>query len=367
MSHGEAVRPADADLRDAGPIHFSVCIPVYNDAALLPIALDGVLAQTYRAWELVISDNASTDDVAAVLDRYDDPRIRYVRWADHVSSYESHNRAVSLGRNDWLVPLGADDRLATECLARLAEAIGKHHGSRGTLALALTACRRIDPSGESADTLYYGRGGAKHVISGTYSAREWLAIGARAGAPPWNIGSVAISRDAMIRSGSWFRTDVGLSADNELFFRLAAFGDVSYIAEPLLDYMVRSNSDGNRWFAENRRRGERETPLGAALVSALAAHASRRPVSTPERRAIFGEVARLHVQRAGHHRVLPGGRGVRGAALDVLRAVRAAPTFLAHPARLLEATAIVLAPTSVLRWASTRTTNRRQSAASPPR
>ena len=59
----------------------SVCMPVYNTAQFLGAAIDGVLAQTYSYFELIICDNCSTDGSAGIAEEYAarDPRIRLVR------------------------------------------------------------------------------------------------------------------------------------------------------------------------------------------------------------------------------------------------------------------------------------------------
>ena len=60
-------------------IRFTVGVPTYNRANYLPYTLSCLLQQTYRDFEVVISDNASTDNTADVVRQYNDPRIRYVR------------------------------------------------------------------------------------------------------------------------------------------------------------------------------------------------------------------------------------------------------------------------------------------------
>ena len=59
-------------------LSFSVLIPVYNGERFIARALDSVLAQTWRHFELQVCDDASTDGTAAILRRYAerDPRIR---------------------------------------------------------------------------------------------------------------------------------------------------------------------------------------------------------------------------------------------------------------------------------------------------
>ena len=55
---------------------------------------------------------------------------------------------------------------------------------------------------------------------------------------------MAVARDVVHESGGYFRPEVGLSSDVEMEFRAAAYGDVVYVDNPLLDFTVRPDSDG---------------------------------------------------------------------------------------------------------------------------
>ena len=59
----------------------SVVLPVYNGQNYIREAIESILAQTYANFELVISDNASTDETQVICEEYAkmDPRIRYFR------------------------------------------------------------------------------------------------------------------------------------------------------------------------------------------------------------------------------------------------------------------------------------------------
>ena len=81
---------------------FSVFIPVWNDARWLPGAIESLLAQTHPDWELIIGDNASTEDIAGIVAGYADDRIRYHRWPDHVDYAGNANRTIGLCRFEWL-------------------------------------------------------------------------------------------------------------------------------------------------------------------------------------------------------------------------------------------------------------------------
>ena len=331
---------------------FSIFIPVWNDAGWLPGAIESVLGQTHRDWELVVGDNASDDDLEALVGRYRDNRIRYHRWTRHVPTYENYNRTMLLTRYPWVQLLCADDRLDVACLERMASGLAAETGRGDRLAMVLTACRRVDEQGRPAEGTYYGSNRVQEIRSGRYDAATWLRATAAPGTAAWNFGSVALSREVLDEMGGFFRPEVGLCSDFDLALRASAYGDVLFLDEPLLDFTVRAGSDGNTRFRRNRERGEPRTVIGAAYLSALAVHEARRELGPGERGAVLAAVARSHLQRAGQHRLLPGGRGRLAALLDVLRAARYSPRTLLEPQSVVTALGAICAPRALIAWRS---------------
>ncbi len=326
---------------------FSIFIPIYNDGRWLAGAIESVLAQTHGEWELVIGDNASTEPIEPVVRQFHDPRVRYHRWDTHVPIDENFNRTALLTRHEWVQFLGADDRLHPGCLARMAAAIDEW-SSPTRLAMVVTACRRVDPDGRSADHIWYGTRPRWQVLGGTYDSATWFGIHLQDGNPPWNVGSVAVAQDVLSESGGFFRPEVGLSADVELSLRAAAYGSVAYIDEPLLDFMVRPDADNSMRLWMNRSRNDQRTPIEVALLAGLRIHRHQREVSAAEERRLRGVIARSHLQRAAQHRVLEGGRGRRGAARDIRTAIRWSPRAVLSPYHALYALAALVAPRRLL-------------------
>lgn len=102
---------------------FSVCVPTYNRAASLPKAVESVFAQDYENYEVVVLDNASTDDTASVLATFADPRLVVHRNSCTVSMYENHNRCIRAAASDWIVFLHSDDHFTPGTLSGFASAI----------------------------------------------------------------------------------------------------------------------------------------------------------------------------------------------------------------------------------------------------
>ncbi len=88
----------------------SVLVPCYNAGAWVSATLDSVLAQTYRPLEIIVVDDGSTDDSAAVLQRYAARGVTVVRQGNQGQT-AALNRALQLARGDFVQYLDADDLL----------------------------------------------------------------------------------------------------------------------------------------------------------------------------------------------------------------------------------------------------------------
>lgn len=104
----------------AAPL-FSVVIPVFDRAGVLGDALRSVLAQSCRDLEIIVVDDGSTDDPAAVAAGFDDPRIRVLR-QDNRGAAAARNRGIDEARGRYVAFLDSDDRFLPhhlEAMARL--------------------------------------------------------------------------------------------------------------------------------------------------------------------------------------------------------------------------------------------------------
>ena len=96
----------------------SVCIPTYNTARYLLDAIEGVLRQTFADFELIVVENASTDDTPALCRRIADHRLRSVRFEELVGQAVNWTRCLRLATAEYVVLLHADDRLDPGYLTR---------------------------------------------------------------------------------------------------------------------------------------------------------------------------------------------------------------------------------------------------------
>ncbi len=88
-------------------------MPVFNGERFLEAAVASVLGQTFRDFELVICDNASTDRTESICRRFAaaDPRIRYVRHPENLGAHPNYNRSFELSRGRYFKWAAHDDVL----------------------------------------------------------------------------------------------------------------------------------------------------------------------------------------------------------------------------------------------------------------
>ncbi len=105
----------------------SVVLPVYNGERYLREALDSVLAQTYRNWELILVDDGSTDRTAAIAGEYEerDSRITLVS-QENQKLPRALNRGFSLAKGEFYTWISADNRYLPEFLETMVEELKAH-------------------------------------------------------------------------------------------------------------------------------------------------------------------------------------------------------------------------------------------------
>jgi hypothetical protein len=110
----------------------SVALPVYNGADYLVTALDSILAQDYTDFELVVSDNCSTDRTPEILAEYAqrDARLRVSRSTEFLPQAANVNRAINLCHGEWIKVFCHDDLMRRDCLQQLHRATVEVKGQR---------------------------------------------------------------------------------------------------------------------------------------------------------------------------------------------------------------------------------------------
>ncbi len=90
----------------------------YNYENYIADTLTSILAQSVQDFEIVVVDDASTDNSRSVVESFSDPRIRLFHNEINIGGARSYNRAVELARGEWLVNLDADDWISPDKSAK---------------------------------------------------------------------------------------------------------------------------------------------------------------------------------------------------------------------------------------------------------
>lgn len=206
----------------------SVGIPVYNGQAYIAQAIESVLNQTFEQFELVISDNASTDATEEICRSYaeKDSRIHYHRAPENMGAAWNYNQVFKLSEGDYFRWLAADDMLAPTLLGKSCFILDSYP----EVVLCFTWTRDIDWNGQELkikrSTREYF---ANRPSDRFYSLSEVV---------PWhNCEEIfgLIRRDVLAKSNLIAPyTD----SDRTLLAQIALFGPFYEISEPLFWHRI---------------------------------------------------------------------------------------------------------------------------------
>jgi glycosyltransferase involved in cell wall biosynthesis len=189
----------------------SVLLAVHDDARYVGAAVESVLQQSFRDLELIVVDDASTDETPRVLEAFSDRRMRVLRNGEQRGLAGSLNRALDEAQGRYVARLDADDVAAPERLARQLAA--------GSTILG-TAIRELDDE---------GREGRLHRMPLGARAVRWHALFSS----PFFHPTVLVDREAL--GDLRYDTSFAESEDYDLWTRLLATGvEGGNLPEPLV-------------------------------------------------------------------------------------------------------------------------------------
>lgn len=144
----------DGDRNGTGNPRVTVGLPVYNGGRYLERALDAILAQTYRDFELVISDNASDDRTSEICRSYAgaDSRVLYLRNDENIGAAKNYNRLVQKARGVYFKWAAHDDLCASRYIEACVDVLDRYEG----VVLCYPKTRIIDENGEDVGEYHDG-------------------------------------------------------------------------------------------------------------------------------------------------------------------------------------------------------------------
>lgn len=238
-------------------------MPVRNGAAHVRSALHDLTGQTLRDLEIVVVDDASTDETVAVVDAVGDPRVRVVAGAG-TGIVDALRRGVDAARAPYLARMDADDRCRPDRLARQADLLD----ARPEVVLVGSAFAVVDPAGrvERVEVLPTDDAALRRSL--------WVRN-------PFAHGSVMVRRSAYDAVGG-YRADRPAAEDYDLWCRLATVGPLAALPAVLYDWQ-RSATGTSARLADVQR---------ASMAAALAARWADGPPPLDDRHTLAARHAR---------------------------------------------------------------------------
>lgn len=194
-------------------------MPVYNGEKYLHEAIDSILAQSWRDFELIIVNDASTDGTEAIIRGYDDRRLISTKNDRNLGVPGSLNRGLALAKGKFIARMDADDIALPDRLEKQV----RYLESRPEIGLLGTAVMRIDETGKDL--------GAYAPPADPWATR-WKALWSNPHIHP----TVMVRAEAL--AGQSYREEPKAAEDYELWSRLIFERGIrtANLAEPLLRY-----------------------------------------------------------------------------------------------------------------------------------
>lgn len=208
----------------------SVVIPAYNNAAYIVETMDSVLAQDYTDFEVIVADHSSTDDTAALLQRYaGDPRVQLLSTEAGGGALRNWNRVSQAATGELFKLVCGDDLLAPTALTQQVAAFDAHPTA------VLVAAQRdiIDHHG---NPVVRGRGlaGLRGLVSGEVAARRAVRVGSNIFGEP---ACVLIVRAALERVG-WWDSEFPYLIDQASYIAIMLDADVVALPTTLASFRI---------------------------------------------------------------------------------------------------------------------------------
>lgn len=235
---------------------FSVVVPLFNKAEAITQAIDSVVAQSCGDWELIVIDDGSSDDSAAVVRARNDSRIKLIQQANAGVS-AARNAGIAAGRGELIAFLDADDYWDKAHLANLHALLT----SWPDAALYATAYNVVSSDGTSRRVQLRPAMPECGILEDYFADSVALE-------PPIQTSGVAVSRARIEHVGGF---PVGVSAGEDLitWSRLACLGQIAYSTIATTYYRFNIGSAP--------RTARRPDYVGAALAELAVRYPERAP------------------------------------------------------------------------------------------
>jgi teichuronic acid biosynthesis glycosyltransferase TuaG len=232
------------------PLKISVIVPVYNGEKFLLEALKSIERQTCQPWEIVIGDNASTDQTLGIAQEFAklNKNVKLIKQENNIGFARNINSLVSAASGDFIFILCHDDLIDERYIELMSQVVVEE-----TVDLVFSDFYEIDEQGKILDVSHFDAW-RDFVMTGDktlFSSEELLREILRRRAFPFTITSLI--RKNLFSKLSGFSSTYRFSADNDFYLRyLLAGTKICYLREKLFLYRRHSLMDTNEGIRTQR-------------------------------------------------------------------------------------------------------------------
>lgn len=200
----------------------SIIMPVYNAGEYLTLALNSVLNQTHKNFEIITVDDGSTDNSYNILLDYKNKfpeKITVLKNTTNMGVAYSSNKAIEISQGDFIARMDADDLMFSDRLERQVEFLVKNPDYVYVGGQVV----EISEKGEFLGERTYPADN-ESIYKGFFIFMTALQ------------GASMISKKLLPTDFTWYRSDLKVAEDMDLFFRLFKYGKFSNLPRLMLSY-----------------------------------------------------------------------------------------------------------------------------------
>lgn len=202
----------------------SVILPVYNGEKYLSEAINSILSQTYRDFELIVINDCSSDRTSEILASYTDDRLRIVNNSSNLKTSRSLNKGIELAQGQFIARMDADD-ISLPIRFEKQIAFLESHPEIGVVGSCI---KQIDENGNFIRNIF---------LQTRSETIKWeLFFGSPLAHP------AVMMRAEVVKSSGGYSNNVFFAADYELWTRLIKITRFANLSEFLLFYRMHSEN-----------------------------------------------------------------------------------------------------------------------------
>jgi len=211
----------------------SVCIPTYNGAKYIAQTIESILNQTFTDFEIIVSDDGSSDNTLEIVGSFNDPRIVRIDRLSKVGAEANWNNAVATASASLVKLVCQDDLLYPQCLEVEVQTMNKSENQEVSFCFHLRDF--VTPNSRKLSARRVGYSNLQK-----YSKTEILTKVVRSGGNPIGEPMAVTMRKLSLNSAGKFRGDYVIDLD--MWSKLSDQGSALFIEQHLSAFRISKTS-----------------------------------------------------------------------------------------------------------------------------